>query len=217
MTSDNSHIEAGVERLGPAPADAAMVVVGVHGRGQTPAYLREHLVTPIGRSDTSWLLPAAADQTWYPLGFLAPLADNQPSLDHALAAMAAIDDELSGLDQRRVVWAGFSQGACLITEHLARHPRRTGGVIALTGGMLGPRGTALTVAGSFDGTPVYFGTGDPDDWVPVWRVRETVAAYQAAAADVTLEIFPGRAHEIGGPELDHARALLASVAAGVDR
>ena len=79
-------------------------------------------------------------------------------------------------------------------------------MIALTGGMLGPPETTLTVAGSFDGTPVYFGTGDPDDWVPVWRVRETAAAYGAAAADVTLEIFPGRAHEIGGPELDQTRA-----------
>ena len=217
MTSDNPHIAAGVERLGPAPADAAVVVVAVHGRAQSPAYLREHLVAPIGRSDIAWLLPAAADQSWYPLGFLAPLADNQPSLDHALAAMAAIDDELSGLDQRRVVWAGFSQGACLITEYLARHPRRTGGVIALTGGMIGPPETTLTVAGSFDGTPVYFGTGDPDDWVPVWRVSETAAAYRAAGADVTLEIFPGRAHEIGGPELDHARTLLASVATDIDR
>ena len=217
MTSDNPHVDAGVERLGPAPADAAVVVVAVHGRAQSPAYLREHLVAPIGRSDIAWLLPAAAGETWYPLGFLAPLPDNQPSLDHALAAMAAIDDELSGLDQRRVVWAGFSQGACLITEYLARHPRRTGGVIALTGGMLGPPETTLTVAGSFDGTPVYFGTGDPDDWVPVWRVRETAAAYGAAAADVTLEIFPGRAHEIGGPELDQTRALLASVATDIDQ
>jgi len=206
-----------VERLGPAPADAAVVVVAVHGRAQSPAYLREHLVAPIGRSDIAWLLPAAADQSWYPLGFLAPLADNQPSLDHALALMAAIDDELSGLDQHRVVWAGFSQGACLITEYLARHPRRAGGVIALTGGMLGPPETALTVAGSFDGTPVYFGTGDPDDWVPVWRVRETASAYRTAAADVTLEVFAGRAHEIGGPELDHVRALLDAVTAGIDR
>ena len=217
MTSDNPHVDAGVERLGPALADAAVVVVAVHGRAQSPAYLREHLVAPIGRSDIAWLLPAADGETWYPLGFLAPLADNQPSLDHALAVMAAIDDELSRLDQRRVVWAGFSQGACLITEYLARHPRRTGGVIALTGGMLGPPETTLTVAGSFDGTPVYFGTGDPDDWVPVWRVRETAAAYGAAAADVILEIFPGRAHEIGGPELDQTRALLASVANGIHR
>lgn len=217
MTSDNPHIEAGVERFGPAPADAAVVVVAVHGRAQSPAYLREHLVAPIGRSDVAWLLPVAADQTWYPLGFLAPLADNQPSLDHALAAMAAIDDELSELDQRRIVWAGFSQGACLITEYLARHPRRAGAVIALTGGMLGPPGTTLTVAGSFYGTPAYFGTGDPDDWVPAWRVSETADAYRAAAADVTLEIFPGRAHEIGGAELEHARALLASVATDIDR
>ncbi|MGD9701956.1 MAG: alpha/beta hydrolase [Acidimicrobiia bacterium] len=212
MTTANPHVAAGVERFGPAPADAAAVVVAVHGRGQAPAYLREHLVAPVGRADIAWLLPAAAGQTWYPLGFLAPLADNQPALDHAIAAIAAIDSELAGLDQRRIVWAGFSQGACLVTEYLARHPRRAGGLLALTGGMIGPEGTVLTVAGSFDGMPAYFGVGDADDWVPLWRVQESADAYRAAGADVTVEVFPGLPHEISPREIDHARALLASVA-----
>jgi phospholipase/carboxylesterase len=202
-----------VERRGPPPADAALVVVALHGRNQSPGYMVENLVDPLaadhGRDDIAWLLPAAPGGTWYPNRFLSPLADNQPALDDALAALTGVEAELAGRDPRSVVWCGFSQGACLVSEHLARRPRRWGGLLALTGGMIGPRGTELNVAGSFAGMPAYFGVGDSDDWVPVWRVEETAHAYRRAGAVVELDVFAGRPHEISRTELVRAARLLA--------
>jgi phospholipase/carboxylesterase len=204
-----THRDAGSVTRGADLADADLVVVAVHGRSQTPDYMVEHLVEPIGRDDIGWLLPAAADQTWYPNGFLAPLADNQPRLDEALAVLVDIEAQLGDRDPTTVVWAGFSQGACLVGEHLARRPRRWGGLLCFTGAMIGPEGTELAVAGRFDGMPAYFGVHDADEWVPEWRVHETADAYRRAGADVTVDVFPGSDHVISATEIDRARALLA--------
>jgi pimeloyl-ACP methyl ester carboxylesterase len=39
-----------------------------------------------------------------------------------------------GLERERVVLLGFSQGACLGLEYAARHARRYGGLVGLSGG-----------------------------------------------------------------------------------
>lgn len=212
----NPHRAAGVATHGPAPDDAAVVVVAVHGRAQAPDYMLEHLVAPLEAAGldgdrVAWLLPAAADQCWYPNSFLAPVADNQPWLDHALEVLTDLESDLADRPGDTVVWAGFSQGACLVSEHLARRPRRWGGLVALTGGMIGPEGAALTIDGSFDGMPVYFGVGDRDEWVPERRVHETAELYRRAGADVTVEVFPGREHLISPAEVERALAVIEGI------
>jgi len=216
----NPHRSAGRVLHGPAPADAPLVVVAAHGRGQSPDYLVEHLLGPVaarrGADDIAWILPAADDHSWYPLGFLAPLADNQPRLDHALEVLGELEDELRAIAALRVVWAGFSQGACLVAEHLARRPRRWGGIAVLTGGMIGPPDQALTIDGDLAGMPALFTNGDEDAWVPLWRTSATADAYRAAGADAQLIVVPGREHEIAPAEIDAVCALLTRVADAAD-
>jgi predicted esterase len=198
-------------RLGPAPTDAAAVVVAAHGRGQSPAYMIDNLVSRLDgarRDEISFILPEAEGNAWYPMGFLAAIADNQPSLDDALSVMRAIEAELDDVDPARVVWLGYSQGACLVAEHLARHPRRWGGAVVLTGGMIGPADHDLTISGTFDGMPAYFSNGDADDWVPLWRTQATAEQFSAAGADVTIDVFPGRGHEIGDAEIGRVQTVL---------
>lgn len=218
MTADqgvNPHASKGSEHAGPDPLDAPIVVVAVHGRNQSPGYMREHLVERVDRPDVAWILPAAHEQSWYPDGFLAPISRNQPSLDHALDVLARLDDDVGDRDPATVVWCGFSQGACLVAEYLARHPTRDGarrgGLAALTGGMIGPPDGPLTVTGGFDGMPAYFGVGDPDDWVPTWRVHATADAYRAAGATVTVEVFPDRPHEIGDREVAQVAHMIRTI------
>ena len=214
------HLTMPVMALGPTPAYAiaggGIVVVAVHGRGQEPAYMVDNLidrVAPALTGPVAWQLPVAADNTWYPTGFLAPFEQNQPSLDGALAALDAMAARLLADDipEDRIVWAGFSQGACLVSEWVARHPRRWGGLMAFTGGRIGPSGTDLTVHGSFAGMPSYFGVGEVDEWVPEPRVTATAEAYRAAGADVTEDVFAEHVHEISDAEIVRAIALLNSV------
>jgi phospholipase/carboxylesterase len=203
-------------RLGPAPTDAAAVVIAVHGRALSPQHMIDNVVTRVTvdpGDQITWILPQAEGATWYPLGFLAPIDDNQPSLDDALSVMATIQTQLAGVDPARVVWLGYSQGACLVAEHLARHPQRWGAIAVLTGGMIGPPDHPLAIDGSLDGTPAYFSNGDADEWVPLWRTEATADRFRAAGADVTVDVFPGRAHEIGDAEVARVQALIEGVIA----
>lgn len=210
---DNPHRTCEPVGLGPEPRAAAATVVAVHGRGQTPHYMIEFFVERIGNPDISWVLPAAAGQSWYPNGFMVPLEQNQPSFDHTLEVMAAVEKSLAGVPPERVVWAGFSQGACVACEHVARNPGRRGGLLVLTGGRAGPPGTDLSIGGGLDGMPVYFGVGDADDWVPVSRVIETADAFASAGAEVGVDIFTGRDHEISDDEIRKSAAIIGAAAA----
>jgi predicted esterase len=107
-----------------------------------------------------------------------------------------------------VVLVGFSQGACLALEWFSRTPDRVGGVIAFTGGLLGPPGTPWPTS-AIAHTPVLLSTSDIDEWVPLARVRETAAALAERGARVTLNERPGRPHVVDDFEIAAARVLLA--------
>jgi predicted esterase len=92
------------------------------------------LYRPLGVENIAALAPEAAGATWYPHSFLAPLDANQPYLDSALRKIDSIVTDLiaAGVPSERIALLGFSQGACLTSEFVARHPRRYGAVMALT-------------------------------------------------------------------------------------
>jgi predicted esterase len=99
-------------------------------------------------------------------------------------------------------------GSFLAAEYALHHPGRYGGLLFYTGGFCGPRGTIPPRLGTFDGTPAYLGTSDPDGWVPAWRVRETSAALSALGASVTVDVFEGMDHHVNDAEIEAGRALL---------
>jgi len=193
-----------------AKAEAAMILI--HGRGATAGSILT-LADELGRPDFVYLAPQAAGHTWYPYRFLAPLEANEPGLSSGLAVIESLIRHLEdgGVPAHRIVLLGFSQGACLTLEHAARHPRRYGGVVALTGGLPGPPGDSLTHEGSLEGTPVFLGTGDPDPHVPVERVRESAEALREMGAQVELRVFPGLGHGTHREELTATRKLMAKL------
>jgi predicted esterase len=157
--------------------------------------------------------PQAAGGTWYPQSFLAPIAANQPNLDSALRKIDTVMADLlaRGVASERLALLGFSQGACLTSEFVARHPRRYGAVMALTGGLIGPPGTPRDYAGSLAGTPVFLGTSDPDPHVPFARVAETEVVLKRMGAHVELRRYPGMPNTINQDELDACRAMLTAM------
>jgi phospholipase/carboxylesterase len=187
-------------------------IVLLHGRGgsaQDILGLREELGFP----DAVWLAPEAPGHTWYPYSFLAPLERNQPWLSQSLAQVGETVDRTvrEGIERDRIVLAGFSQGACLATEFAARNAARYGGLIAFTGGLIGPPGTDFRYPGDLAGTPVFLGAGDPDPHVPWQRVQQSAGVLSRMGAEVTLKRYPGLPHTIGEDELAEARKLIASV------
>lgn len=183
----------------------------VHGRGATADGMLE-LAAAIGHPDVTWLAPQAADDTWYPNRFLAPIASNEPWLSSALAAIGDVlsQAEEAGVTRDRIALVGFSQGGCLVAEYLIRHPTRLKGLAALSGGLIGPPGTAWPVNGRFDGVPVFFGCSDIDSHIPKERVIESADVFRQAGADVTATLYPGMGHTINADELQRLRTLFGS-------
>ncbi len=146
-TSDGMHRGQPVLTAGPPLAGAQAAMIMVHGRGASARDIL--LLAQEWRADgVAYLAPQAANDTWYPNRFIAPVATNEPWLSSALASL---DDVLqtvaeAGIAADHTVLLGFSQGGCLALEFAARNPRRYGAVVGLSAGLIEngdkPRGTA---------------------------------------------------------------------------
>lgn len=206
---DDPHGSQPVLTAGRPLREAPAAMILLHGRGASAEDILG-LADALDRPDFAYLAPQAAAHTWYPYGFMNPIAQNQPWLDSALARVAAVLEMTgaAGVAPERVVLLGFSQGACLTLEFCARNARRYGGIAALTGGLIGPDGTARDYRGSLAGTPVFIGSADPDPHIPVARVHESARILEGLGAQVTTRIYPGMGHTVSLDELEQVRALM---------
>src|SRR2546430_6900867 len=145
-------LQAG-ERL--EKARAAMLLV--HGRGASAADILT-IGGELQHTGFAYLAPEAADHTWYPNPFTAPIATNEPHFSSALSVLEALLENIGRhVPPERTILLGFSQGACLVLEFAARHAHRYGGVIGFSGGPRGPGGPPRDYPGSFGGTPRFIG------------------------------------------------------------
>ena len=209
QSPDDPHAGQPVLRRGPPPAQARLAVILVHGRGDSAAGILG-LADEFEARDVAWLAPDAAGHTWYPYSFLAPMDQNQPGLASGLGVIGALVRglEQEGLAPDRVVLMGFSQGACLAQEFAARHARRYGAIVGLSGGLIGPPGTARTYAGSFAETPVFLGCSDIDPHIPLERVRESAGVFRRMGAAVDERIYPRMGHTVNADEIAAVDAIL---------
>ncbi len=161
------------------------------------------------------LAPQAAASTWYPYRFLEPRDLNEPDLSSAQAVIGRIVAGLidEGIQKKKIVLLGFSQGACLATDYAALNPDHYGGIVGLSGGLIGDRIDPAGYPGSLDGTPVYLGCSDIDPHIPVERVLETSTVLERLGGDVTTQIFPGMGHTINPNEIEQVRSIVGRLAA----
>jgi predicted esterase len=211
MSLADPHEAQPVLRSGAELVDASAAVVLVHGRGGSADDILG-LAAAIAQPGVAYLAPQAADHTWYPQRFLAPLAVNEPWLSSALAKLESVRRTLAeaGIGDERIVWFGFSQGACLASELVARNPRRWGGLVAAVGGRIGPPGTRFDEPGELAGTPIHLGCGDPDPHIPWSRVEESAAAFRRQGGAVELRRYPGFPHAVHPESIAFARRALAA-------
>ncbi|WP_265110483.1 alpha/beta hydrolase [Halosolutus halophilus] len=216
------HGDQPIERAGPDLADASAAMILVHGRGARARGMLG-LADEIGHDDVAYVAPQAQRGSWYPNSFLADLEDNQPHLDSALELLdetvadvttGELDGNGSGdgIPLERTILLGFSQGGCLATEYAARNADRYGGVVALSGGLIGPEGTPREYDGSMDRTPVFIGCGDQDPHIPVDRVEESARVFEDLDAEMEKRIYEGVGHTVLEDELEFVRDLVADVA-----
>ena len=193
-----------------AEANAAMVLI--HGRGATAPSILE-LAEVLPQPEFAYLAPQASGNTWYPYSFLAPIEQNEPGLSSGLQVIADVLEkvEAAGIPPEKIIITGFSQGACLSSEFVARNARRYGGVLAFSGGLIGPPGTPRHYAGSLEGTPVFLGCSTADFHIPEERVHESAAVFEQMGAAVTKRLYPNMGHTIIQDEIDEAQQIIQAV------
>jgi phospholipase/carboxylesterase len=215
VTADDPHLESPVFTAGAKLRGAAGAMVLLHGRGASAEDILR-LGLEFAPRELALIAPEAAGNTWYPYSFMAPVKQNEPWLSSALQRVETmvLRCAAEGVAAERVVICGFSQGACLATEFVARHPRRYGALVAFTGGLIGPAGSDLHHAGRLNGMPALLSSGDPDPHVPWARVADSARELLAMGAEVETRRWEGRPHTVLPQEVELARGIVQGVGAG---
>ena len=193
-------------------AQAAMLMI--HGRGARAEDIVS-LANEFNVPGFAYFAPQAAENTWYPNRFLVPLVENEPWLSSALKFVNDVFTEIinAGIPAERIILLGFSQGACLALEFVARNARRYGGIVGLSGALIGPDDTPRDYSGSLAGTPAFLGCSDVDFHVPRERVDQTAEVLRRLGGEVTERLYPNMDHSVNQDEIDFVRGMMQTLLA----
>ncbi|MFM0741753.1 dienelactone hydrolase family protein [Paraburkholderia xenovorans] len=182
-------------------------VIFLHGRNQSQAATLA-IAQPLQDTNTLLVLPSASQRSWYPGSFLANLQENEPWLSSSISYIDAVIERIieTGLSTDQIILAGFSQGAALAAEYVGRI-HKVKGLIAFSGGRIGPWGCNWEEDTSLSAMPMLFSVATRDPFVPLKRVRETVAHFARRGANTILKTFEEDEHYVRKSEYIAARAL----------
>jgi len=212
MAASGPHAGQPVRYAGQPLEKAHGAMILVHGRGASAADIMT-VGAELMHPGFAYLAPEAAGHAWYPNPFTAPLESNEPYLSSALSVLESLVEEVAAhVPHERLLLLGFSQGACLMLEFAARHARRYGGLLAFSGGLIGPDGTPRDYPGSFDGTPAFIGCSDVDPHIAKQRVIEAGDVLKRMGANVTVKLYPNMAHTVNADEIHSAAQVVEAVA-----
>lgn len=185
--------------------ESSKVFLMLHGRGADAESILS-LARHLSAKDAALLAPQANNRTWYPYSFMAPLSQNEPWLSSALDVVENLLKGIivQGIPPENCYFVGFSQGACLALEFVARHAARYGGVFAFSGGLIGDNIYRDHYTGDFKGTPIFIGASDPDAHIPIERVYATTNILKSMHASVSEKVYPNMGHTITPAEIDDA-------------
>ena len=214
--SDHFHANQPILTAGAPLSEAKAAMIVIHGRGADARDILG-LAQGFGRDDFAYIAPGAAGNTWYPQSFLSPLEDNEPAFSSSLRVIEELlaDLALQGFSLERVILGGFSQGACLSLEYAARHAQRFGGIVALSGGLMGPPGTPRDYVGDFSETPIFLGCSDIDFHIPKERIQESAQVLTRMGAAVTERLYPGMGHTVIQDEIDFVGEMMGELVQAV--
>ncbi|MCB8838842.1 alpha/beta hydrolase [Aurantimonas sp. VKM B-3413] len=202
-------------RLAGAPLETAkLAVLCLHGRGASAEDILG-IAQVLRVPDIAYVAPQADGGAWYPRPFTEPVEANEPYLSEALKRIDKILTGLGdgGFGRDRVAIAGFSQGACLSLEYVARNAGRVAGAIGFSGGLIGTDAANRPETSRLDGLAVFLGCSAEDPFIPALRVRETAAHLEDRGAKVKTTLYPQAGHGINADEIAEAEALLAGLTA----
>jgi phospholipase/carboxylesterase len=209
MIETNKFHTKKIVAAGKKSEDAGKALIMIHGRGANANDILS-VADYLNVKDFALLAPEATNNTWYPYSFMAPASQNEPWLSSSLNLIKGLVSDINGkgIPPENIYFLGFSQGACLTLEFVARNAAKYGGVAAFTGGLIGDTIHLENYTGDFNKTSIFIGSSNPDPHVPVERVHETAKVLKNMNAVVTQKIYNGMGHTISQDEIDTVNDLL---------
>lgn len=207
--TDNIHQGQPVISAGEELQDAELVVILLHGRGATAESMLP-IFRELQMDGISFKVPQAALNRWYPNTAFGPLEANEPDLSSALDTVDELVKEARkrGFSDQQIAFGGFSQGACLASEYVARNAAKYAGLFVLSGALIGPQDMPRNYPGSFDGMPVFIGGSDVDPWVAHELLEDTANVFEKMGASVDFRTYSGMAHTVNPDEIRGVREML---------
>jgi predicted esterase len=208
--TENIHQGQPVIEYGAEIKDSNLFVILLHGRGAT-ADSMVPIAEALSIDRVRFVIPQAGLNRWYPQTAFGPLEANEPDLSSALATISNLVETAhsNGFTDQQIVFGGFSQGACLASEYVARNAKKYAGLFVFSGALIGPQGASRNYPGNFDEMPVFIGGSDVDPWVSHDLLKDSTAVFEKMGAQVDFRIYSGMAHTINQDEIDRVRAILA--------
>lgn len=196
---------------GAAKENAKAAMILIHGRGASAQSILT-LANEFNEPDLHYVAPQANGHQWYPNSFLAPSERNEPGLSSGLQMIYDLVSDLgeSGISKEKIIILGFSQGACLASEFVARHPAKYGGLAALSGGLIG-KGDHVppeNYSGDLQNTPLFFGCSNIDPHIPKERVDESEVIFKSLNGDVNKKIYKGMGHTVNEDEIAEIKKII---------
>jgi phospholipase/carboxylesterase len=189
-------------------------VIWMHGLGASNHDF-EDIVPMLGRPDLRFIFPAAPVRpvtinggfpmpSWYDILSFdnPPLREHEPDVRaSAEQIVALIDRQVAlGVDSRRIVLAGFSQGGAIALHVGLRYQKPLAGILVLSGYLVLPQQLKQERHAANTSTPVLFCHGTVDPTVPLQLARtafQSVTALQQPAEFLEFNM----PHTICEPEI----------------
>jgi predicted esterase len=196
--------------FGPPLDRARAVIVALHGRSSTAEAIVGRARDILdGDESVAVLAPQSTDNEWYSGRNFEPRAKLGEELERAVREVSALLDRVfRTVPRERVVLMGFSQGACLATEVFTRRSERLGGLLVLSGAVIGKPSEDRPPGAAASGTPVLVGASEGDPWVTPAAIERTALLLERAGCIVTRRFVPGAAHAIHDVHREEARKIL---------
>ncbi|MEL6309678.1 MAG: phospholipase [Chloroflexota bacterium] len=193
--------------------NAKVAVLLMHGRGASAPDLLPFVKQLPQADDVVYMMPQATQNTWYPNSGFGSFEANEPFLS---SAWGTIDERLAqikeaGIGQENIIVGGFSQGACLMSEYVARNAGQYGGLLVLSGALMGTEHTSRDYKGSLAGTQVWVGGANNDPWVTGKQLNETATVFEKLGATVSKKIHDSSDHTIRPADVESATNIINAV------
>jgi phospholipase/carboxylesterase len=117
-----------------------------------------------------------------------------------------------GVDARRIVLAGFSQGGAIALYAGLRHAQRLAGIVALSTYVVQPETLVAEASAANRDVPIFMAHGTADPMIPVALGEASRRALEAAGYAVEWHTYP-MPHSVVWEEIEAVSAFLARVLA----